>query len=318
MSSFLFRRELPGFARALVGLVVAGATFGPAVAQESESSVTGTFALTTDYRFRGISQTDGPAVQGGITWAKDAFSLGVWGSSTEFSDQNLEIDLFGGYTWSNDSGVAVGTTLTYYMYPGDSNTLSEGLDAPGYDPIAGSYLHPSAPPGFPANPFAGQAPNMRADFLELGASVGKTWESDRSPSLTFNYAYSPDYFGEDDTSHMLSLTSSVVMGKVTGKLVAGYQDVSGGEFSSYFFTPDGYDWTWLSLGLAFNAGDYTLDFTYHWVDNGSACGDTGQPACDWNGGFETFWNDYAYASEGGTSYRDLTESQLVFTISRSF
>lgn len=83
--------------------------------------------FTSDYRFRGISQTDrGPAIQGGIDWAHDTgFYLGAWGSNVAFGNgPRMELDLYGGYgnsvgAFSYDLG------LLYYWYPGASNNLNQ-------------------------------------------------------------------------------------------------------------------------------------------------------------------------------------------------
>ena len=78
----------------------------PAFAQEEPTSpvtVTGSVALVSDYRFRGVSQSDkGMAVQGGITATHEsgayagtwASNLGGWG---RFGGSNMELDLFAGY-----------------------------------------------------------------------------------------------------------------------------------------------------------------------------------------------------------------------------
>ena len=62
------------------------------------AEISGNVALTTDYRFRGISQTDrNPAVQGGFDWSHDSgFYLGTWGSNVDFAG-SLELDYYGGY-----------------------------------------------------------------------------------------------------------------------------------------------------------------------------------------------------------------------------
>ncbi|CAN5770371.1 hypothetical protein BH11PSE6_BH11PSE6_09190 [soil metagenome] len=59
----------------------------PAAAQETAPpppiTVSGSVGLVTDYRFRGVSQSDKEmAVQGGITVAHESgFYAGVWGSN---------------------------------------------------------------------------------------------------------------------------------------------------------------------------------------------------------------------------------------------
>ncbi|HEX9835331.1 MAG TPA: TorF family putative porin, partial [Alphaproteobacteria bacterium] len=57
-------------------------------------------ALTSEYFFRGISQTDdSPAIQGGFDWNHEGTGLylGVWGSNIDFNTGNsIEIDIYGG------------------------------------------------------------------------------------------------------------------------------------------------------------------------------------------------------------------------------
>lgn len=104
------------------------ATFAvsPSAFAENEASplgtITGSVALTSDYLFRGISQTQNdPAVQGSLTWNSGAgFYAGFWGTNVEFTpgdNADLELDLYAGYAgsvgvFSYDIGVI------YYAYPG--------------------------------------------------------------------------------------------------------------------------------------------------------------------------------------------------------
>ncbi|MEO5626438.1 MAG: TorF family putative porin [Dokdonella sp.] len=71
-------------------------------AENATYAVTGNIALTSDYMFRGLTQTwGGPAVQGGGDLAmKNGFAAGFWGSS--ISDKSypgaaLELDLYANY-----------------------------------------------------------------------------------------------------------------------------------------------------------------------------------------------------------------------------
>jgi uncharacterized protein (TIGR02001 family) len=98
-----------------------------AMAEEPEApySFSGNVALTTDYAFRGISQTDeDPAIQGGFNFNhQSGFYAGVWASNIDFSDANIEIDYFGGLTgkFTEDLGWDVGAI--YYDYPGSEDDL---------------------------------------------------------------------------------------------------------------------------------------------------------------------------------------------------
>jgi uncharacterized protein (TIGR02001 family) len=99
----------------------------PAFAHPEEGlagDFTGNIALTTNYIYRGVSQSnDGPAVQGGFDYGVDLFYAGVWASSVEWDGTSIETDFYAGFTPSAgqfdfDIGVL------YYGYP-DSPDLPE-------------------------------------------------------------------------------------------------------------------------------------------------------------------------------------------------
>jgi uncharacterized protein (TIGR02001 family) len=101
----------------------------PAMAQDEPTkpiTVTGSVALVSDYRFRGVSQSDEElAVQGGITVTHESgFYVGTWGSNLSgwgtFGGSNTELDLFGGYAIPL-GGATVDVGLTWYMYPGGAD-----------------------------------------------------------------------------------------------------------------------------------------------------------------------------------------------------
>ena len=82
----------------------------------------------TDYRFRGVSQTDEElAVQGGVTvsHASGAY-VGTWASNLAgwgtFGGSNTELDIYGGYAAEVTPGVKLDVGLTWYMYPGGADT----------------------------------------------------------------------------------------------------------------------------------------------------------------------------------------------------
>ena len=119
----LYRKLLP----ATVAAALAAGTFVPVAQAQPEFS--GNVTLTTDYRFRGISQSDeSAAIQGGFDIEfEPGFYIGTWGSSVDFDtnddagyDGSLELDYYAG--WANsigntDFGIDVG--YIYYDYPGD-------------------------------------------------------------------------------------------------------------------------------------------------------------------------------------------------------
>lgn len=132
----------------VIGAALALATLStPAFAQDETAppkpvTVTGSVALVSDYRFRGVSQSDEElAVQGGLTVSHEsglyvatwASNLSGWGT---FGGSNTELDLIGGFKTEVASGVSVDVGLTWYMYPGGA---SETDFAEPYVKVSGSY-----------------------------------------------------------------------------------------------------------------------------------------------------------------------------------
>lgn len=93
----------------------------------SAITVSGSATLTSDYRFRGVSQTDeGMAVQGGITISHDSgFYVGTWGSNLAgwgtFGGTNMELDLIAGFAFPVGEGT-LDTGVVWYMYPSGADT----------------------------------------------------------------------------------------------------------------------------------------------------------------------------------------------------
>jgi uncharacterized protein (TIGR02001 family) len=115
--------------------LVAGAGFAaaPAFAQDTappgDFTISGSAAVVSQYRFRGISQSDNkPAVQASITLShKSGFYVATWGSSASAGNSTVdiggsEIDVYGGYTHAlGASGVTIDAGLYGYLYPGNSS-----------------------------------------------------------------------------------------------------------------------------------------------------------------------------------------------------
>lgn len=118
----------------------------PAAAQDEAPpkafTVSGSVALVSDYRFRGVSQSDEEiAVQGGVTVShQSGFYVGTWASNLAgwgtFGGSNSELDLFGGYKTEVTPGVTVDVGLTWYMYPGGADTTDF---AEPYVKVSGSF-----------------------------------------------------------------------------------------------------------------------------------------------------------------------------------
>lgn len=120
--------------------ILLASTAAPALAQEANEStsdssaitISGNATLTSDYRFRGLSLSDGDfAVQGGIDVThQSGFYIGAWASSLEDSPTygHTELDLYGGWSGEVTSGLNLDVGLLYYMYPNGENGLAGPSD----------------------------------------------------------------------------------------------------------------------------------------------------------------------------------------------
>jgi uncharacterized protein (TIGR02001 family) len=117
----------------VIGLFSVLAT-APAHADDAPATtVTGNVELTSDYIFRGLSQSWGkPAVQGGADLATaGGFAAGIWGSSISehsYPGGAMELDLYGSYGRSIDADWSWRAGLYGYFYPG-ANLDHAGLPA---------------------------------------------------------------------------------------------------------------------------------------------------------------------------------------------
>lgn len=134
-------------------LLLAGATAAaiamPAMAQEVE--VSGNVALSTDYVWRGISQSDGDmAISGGFDVTAGSFYAGTWASNIDFndaSDANIEWDFYAGFGGGFGESTAwwdIGLIAYFYpdaddedydfveLYAGVGNDFENGFGLSGY------------------------------------------------------------------------------------------------------------------------------------------------------------------------------------------
>lgn len=105
-----------------VALMAAG------VAHAGDFSMTVT--ATSDYDFRGVTQTSGkPAIQGSLDWAADnGLYVGAWASNVDFGnccDESVELDLYAGFAGGDEEGLTFDVGALYYSYPG-----ADDLDYP--------------------------------------------------------------------------------------------------------------------------------------------------------------------------------------------
>jgi uncharacterized protein (TIGR02001 family) len=117
-------RRMPAL-RAAAALSLALVITAPAYA----ATVGGSAALTTDYVWRGTTQTQGdPAVQAGFKASADNGLYGaVWGSNVEFAPEtraSSELDVTVGWSGNVAEDWALDVNLTHYRYPSTTVDLN--------------------------------------------------------------------------------------------------------------------------------------------------------------------------------------------------
>ena len=119
----------------------------------AQAQVSGNLGLTSDYRFRGISQSqNAPAVQGGVDYANaNGLYVGNWNSSVSSqvytNGSGVESDIYAGYKKDIYNGITLDVGSYNYFYPRATNlsnnkqfTTNEAYAALGYDAKAfGAY-----------------------------------------------------------------------------------------------------------------------------------------------------------------------------------
>ena len=158
-----------------------GTTAAPAFAQGADApsaiTISGNAAVTSDYRFRGLSLSDGDiAIQGGIDVAHESgFYIGTWGSSIEDSATygHTELDLYGGWSGEVMSGLTLDAGLLYYVYPNGQGGAAGPSDYfEPYASVAGSIGPVEVKSGIAYAWSQDSLGNSDNVYIYTGASVG--------------------------------------------------------------------------------------------------------------------------------------------------
>ncbi|WP_445114675.1 TorF family putative porin [Acinetobacter sp. WZC-1] len=153
-----------------------------AMAEEQKTSIagfsiSGDIAATTDYRFRGVTQSsNNPAIQGGFTVNHESGAyLTLWGSSVDFGiDGN-----------STETDATLGYASSFKVSPAYSVGYDVGVTYYGYIGAKSNFTNPY-------NDKTG------LNFTELYAKLIFADALFKGDSITTGVNYSPDYWGRTD------------------------------------------------------------------------------------------------------------------------
>jgi len=169
----------------------------------AHAGTTGSVSVTSDYIFRGTTQTNqDPALQGGLEYAAESGAyIGAWGSNVSWlSDlsspaapisSSLELDVYGGYRGKFNDTVSFDVGALYYWYPGDYPSGFNSADTlevyAGISVAASEKITLGAKYSVAATDLFGYADSSGSGYLDLsanfvvaegwtlGAHAGKQW-----------------------------------------------------------------------------------------------------------------------------------------------
>lgn len=173
-----------------------------AQAQDAVDPLTFNVSLTTDYKYRGISQSrNKPALQGGADYAfSNGFYIGTWASTIHWIKDsggkgNVELDLYGGYKGTITEGLTYDVGLLQYYYnnnslPTNANT-TEIYGALTYGPATLKYSHSLT------NLF-GFADSKNSGYVDLSATFDIGGGFTLTPHVGHQSVHNNGYFSYTD------------------------------------------------------------------------------------------------------------------------
>jgi len=220
-----------------------GLAASPASAEEEAAAnpftVSGGATLVSDYRFRGISQTDKRvALQGTFSVAHESgFYATVWGSSIDdyvYNGADQEVDFILGYR-RTFGGTTIDGGLLYYYYPNSGGIASDFVEpyisvAHTFGPVTAKVTANYAP-----EQAALAVGGSKQDNLYLAGDLSATIpETPISLTAHLGHSYGPSYLTIGNGYTDWSLGASATWNHVT--VGVAYVDAEG-----VFTTPSGRD-----------------------------------------------------------------------------
>ena len=193
-----------------------------------------TLTFTSNYVFRGISQTNNTAaIQGSFDYSlglSDAASVyaGIFGSNVDFNDGDqatLEVDLYAGAAYQISDRLSSDLTAYYYLYPGADSDLNY-------------------------------------DYLEFVANAGYDLEK---ANLGATLSHAPDNFASSGTAIYTEGRVDVPLPQnISLNAALGYQSI---EDNTAFGAPDYVNW---SVGAGYSIVGFDLALKYTDTDLSSS------------------------------------------------
>jgi uncharacterized protein (TIGR02001 family) len=227
-----------------LGLIIALAAATPAFAEEeaadtSAITINGTATVVSDYRFRGISQTNKRfAAQGSLTISHESgLYASVWGSSIDdyiAAGGDQEIDLILGFK-KTFGGTTVDVGGLYYYYPG-AESFVPGYNSDFFEP----YLAVSH------------------TFGPVTAKVTGNY-APKSAALDYGFGKEDNFYGAFDLSAAIPNTPISLTGHLGHNFTRSF--LSGGTKYTDYAIGASYTYKALTLGVSYVDANKNL-FSY--------------------------------------------------------
>ncbi len=197
----------------------------PAAAAPDTGPITANVTLASQYRYRGISQSNSlPAIQGGFDYAHESgFYIGNWNSSISWISDGytgnpavsapIEMDFYAGYKTEVSEGLMLDIGLLEYYYPTKNiptasynlSTPYSGRQAVGQSPntleayVSGTYGIAMLKYSYALTDLFGIAQSKGAQYVDLSLNYDTGWSG-----VTLNghvgYQYVPSSSIANDAS----------------------------------------------------------------------------------------------------------------------
>jgi uncharacterized protein (TIGR02001 family) len=169
------------------------------------AQLSSTITLTSDYDFRGFSQSaKDPALQASLDYDfGNGFAVGAWASNIDFepADGDIEIDFYGSYTGEINEETSWNAGATWYSYPGSDDIQEYAEIFAGIDSGPLSFKQWYSPDLYDIGESAwyteGNAtvelPQNFSLLLHAGYSWGDAWDDEILGGELFDYSIGLGY-----------------------------------------------------------------------------------------------------------------------------
>ena len=193
----------------------------------AHADVSSTITATSDYDFRGITQTaKDPALQASLDWTHESGAyLGAWASNVDFgpgTKSDFELDVLGGFRGKINDDTTFDVGAVYYGYPGgDDFEYPEVYAGIGYKMFSGKIW------------YSWDFGNSGEDEIYLDANLAVPLPNDFGLALHAGYTDS-DYFSADGGNYF---DYSIGVTKTLGRFALALKWIDGSDLKSTDGTP---------------------------------------------------------------------------------